>query len=122
MGDFTRIGRGSTIGHHVEVGAFSQLGPGVVIPGLVKIGAGVTVGPGAVFLNHVAVGDNSLIGAGSVVTRNVATGKQAMGNPARTWLNPVAELRRSTPKTAKWVLRKIGLFDFVRKIFVKKKD
>lgn len=122
VGDFARIGRGSNIGHHVEVGAFSHLGPGVVVPGLVKIGRGVTVGPGAVFLNYVAVGDNSLIGAGSVITRNVTAGKQAMGNPARTWLNPVAELRRSAPKAAKLFLRKVGLFDLVKRHFAKKKD
>jgi acetyltransferase-like isoleucine patch superfamily enzyme len=121
VGDFTHIGRGSTIGHHVDVGTFSQLGPGVVMPGYVTVGSGVTVGPGVVFLNSVTVGDNSLIGAGSIVTRSVRSGRQAMGNPARTRLNPASEIRRSVPKFAKRLLWKIGLFDVAKRYFGKRR-
>jgi UDP-3-O-[3-hydroxymyristoyl] glucosamine N-acyltransferase len=121
VGDFTHIGRGSTIGHHVDVGSFSKLGPGVVIPGNVTVGSGVTVGPGAVLVNHVTVGDNSLIGAGSVVTRSVRSGKQAMGNPARTRLNPASEIRRSAPRVAKRLLWKVGLFDIAKRYFGKRR-
>ena len=117
IGDFTRLGRNSTIGHHVSVGQVCQIGPGVVVPGSVTIEEGVTVGPGAVLLNHVIVGAGALIGAGAVVTRSVKPGRQAMGNPARTRLRPISAARKHSKKIAKWILKRLGLFDAVKQRF-----
>ena len=115
IGRFTSVGRNSTVGHHATVGEFCHIAPGVVIPGRVEIGSGVTVGPGAVFLNYLRIGPDSLIGAGSVVTRSVKPGKQAQGNPARTYRSPKTVIIKGFTRFAKWLLKKVGLFDAVKK-------
>lgn len=115
IGAHTRIGRNSTIGHHVIIGSFCHVGPGIVMPGQVKIEDGVTIGPGSVFLNHVRIGRDSLIGAGSVVTKSVKPGKQAQGNPARTLRSPKTVVKKTTRRLGKWVLKKLGLFEWARK-------
>ena len=117
IGDFSRVGRSTTIGHHVIVGQNCQIGPGVVVPGSVTIQEGVTVGPGAIFLNYVTIGEGALIGAGSVVTRSVKPGRQAMGNPARTRLKPMSAIRKFWKNGAKWILRRLGLFEIAKKRF-----
>jgi serine acetyltransferase len=111
VGDFTFVGRSCSIGHHVTIGPGGQCGPGVIVPGNVKIGPGVVVGPGAVFINNVTVGENSLVGAGSVVTRSVKAGSQVLGNPARAGHKPLSALRKYPRDWAKWLLRRLGLFD-----------
>lgn len=122
IGEFTRIGRSSSIGHHVTVGSYNHIGPAVVIPGNVILGRGVTVGPAATFLNGKRIGENALVGVGSVVTRDVSSGSQVMGNPARSWLNPVAWTRKKTFAASKWLLRRIGLFDYARDVYRKSRS
>lgn len=117
VGDFSRIGRGSSIGHDVIVGRGVQVGPGVAIPGGVELRDGVVLGPGVVTLNDIIVGENALVGAGSVVTSHVPRGVQVFGNPARPLRSPIKRLRRLVRRTAKSVLRRLGLYLAAREWF-----
>ncbi|AYF43457.1 UDP-3-O-[3-hydroxymyristoyl] [Halobacteriovorax sp. BALOs_7] len=93
----TRIGSGTKIDNHVQVGHNVQLGKGVILCGQVAIGGSTKIGDYAVFGGKSAVADNLEVGmaaqisGGSTVIGNVAAQETVGGYPAR----PMREFLRS---------------------------
>lgn len=77
------IKRGSSIGHHANLGDFVNINPGVVLSGHVEVGHGTEMGSGAIVSNNIRIGKQCIIGEGSEVTKDIPDGVVAYGNPCR---------------------------------------
>jgi len=85
----TRIGRGTKIDNHVQIGHNCDIGQGCVICGACALSGSVRVGDGAVLAGGVGVKDNVVIGprarigARSGVMHDIPEGEAWVGYPAR---------------------------------------
>jgi UDP-3-O-[3-hydroxymyristoyl] glucosamine N-acyltransferase len=99
----TRIGRGSKLDNHVQIGHNAVLGPlcivaaGVGIAGSTRLGMGVAVWGQAGIAGHIEIGDRANISAQSGVMRDLEPGERVAGTPAvheRAWARSQAALER----------------------------
>lgn len=99
----TRIGAGTKIDNHVQVGHNVQLGRCCILAALVGIGGSTKVGDYSILMGHVGIrnnitlGDHVTVGAYAAVAGNVADGQTVMGIPA----GPIRHERRVLMATKK---------------------
>ncbi len=103
----TRIGAGTKLDNHVQIGHNCQLGLGVIICGHVAIGGSSTIGDFTVFGGKSGMGDNMTLGpacqvaGGSLVNCDWPAKTVLGGHPARPlkeWMKGVAFVRRESLK------------------------
>lgn len=99
----TKIGAGTKIDNHVQVGHNCQIGEGVVLCGKIGIGGSTTIhdyailGGGANVSNGLTIGKKAQVAAGAGVIGDIDAEKIVGGFPARDikeWLKGVATLRK----------------------------
>ena len=83
MGNFIRIGGGTSIGHDVKIGDYATISGTCGINGYAEIGRGAFVGSHGVICPHAVVGEYATVGTGSVVLRSVKPHISVYGNPAK---------------------------------------
>ncbi len=83
LGFGVSIFRGTSIGHHTEIGEFGLISPGVRIGGQTHIGRGTTIGIGAVVFDNLSIGADCWIGGGSLVNKDIPDGVVAYGHPCK---------------------------------------
>lgn len=83
LGFGVSVFRGTSIGHHTEIGEFGLISPGVCIGGQTRIGRGTTIGISAVVFDNLTVGADCLIGGGSLVNKDIPDGVVAYGHPCK---------------------------------------
>lgn len=83
IGDHCMVLQGSIISHDSVVGDCSAIATGVCISGGCTIGTNVYIGSSSAIRDGIRIGDGALIGIGSVVVKDIPAGAVAFGNPAR---------------------------------------
>lgn len=84
----TRIGEGTKIDNHCQIGHNVQVGRWCLFSGMVGVSGSVRVGDRVVLAarvgvaDHIRIGDDAVIGAGSGVWRDVEARQVVMGYPA----------------------------------------
>lgn len=101
----TRIGKGSRLDNHVQIGHNCQLGQGVVICGHVAIGGSSKIGDYTVFGGKSGMGDNMSLGpacqvAGGALVNCDWPAKTVLGGhparPLKEWMKGLAYVRKMT--------------------------
>ena len=83
IGNFVRIGGGTSIGHDAIVSDYSVISGTCGINGYAKIGRGTFLGSHVAVCPHAVIGDFASVGAGSVVLRRVKDNTHVFGVPAK---------------------------------------
>ncbi|RMD65567.1 MAG: UDP-3-O-(3-hydroxymyristoyl)glucosamine N-acyltransferase [Planctomycetota bacterium] len=85
----TRVGRGTKIDNHVQIGHNCDIGQGCIICGACALSGSVRVGDGAILAggvgikDNVAIGPRARVGARSGVMNDIPEGETWVGYPAR---------------------------------------
>jgi sugar O-acyltransferase (sialic acid O-acetyltransferase NeuD family) len=83
LGEGCIVSVSCVVGHDCQLGRFAQLAPGVVLGGEVRIGDGTFLGLNVSAIPRVTIGRDVLVGAGSAVVDDLGDGVTAVGVPAR---------------------------------------
>lgn len=83
LGNFIRVGGGTSIGHDVKIGDYSSISGTCGINGYVELGQGVFLGSHATICPHAKIGAYASVGAGTIVLRRVKAETKVFGNPAK---------------------------------------
>ncbi len=106
----TKIGPGSKLDNHVQIGHNCRLGAGVVICGHVALGGSTSLGDFTVvggkagFGNGLTLGKGCQVAGGALVNCDWPDGSVVAGHPARPlkeWLKGVAWLRKESLKISR---------------------
>lgn len=84
IGKGSKIGHLVNIGHNVEIGSDCIVLPQSVIAGGTSLGNNVFVSMGSIIRDSLEIKDNVTIGMGSVVTKNISKGLTVLGIPAKS--------------------------------------
>lgn len=107
----TRIGAGTKIDNHVQIGHNCQIGRGnlfaahVAIAGSCKTGNYVLFGGQAGAADHLTIGDGAVILAQGGVTKDIPPGEKVWGTPARprgSYLRMLASLEHVPEMLREW--------------------
>lgn len=85
----TRIGKGTRIANHVNVGHNAiieedvYISAGVTIGGASVIKKGAWIAPGVSLIDHITVGENTMIGTGATVVKDALPNSVYFGSPAK---------------------------------------
>ncbi len=116
----TRVGAGTKIDNHVQIGHNCQIGKHNLLVSQVGVAGSATTGDYVVLAgqvgvaDHIHVGDRAVVGAQSGLYRNVPDGERTLGSPARPegeqkrillCLEKLPEMRRELRQ----VVRHLGL-------------
>jgi UDP-3-O-[3-hydroxymyristoyl] glucosamine N-acyltransferase len=101
VGSGTRIDAHVQIGHNVRIGERCAIAAQAGIAGSTVVGDGVMIGGQAGLADHVTVGDGARIAAKAGVPSDVPAGATVEGSPAQErwkWLRMIALLKRQAEK------------------------
>lgn len=101
----TKIGAGTKIDNHVQIGHNCQIGKGVVFCGQVALGGSTVIGDFCVFggkagvSNGITLGSGCQVGGGGMINSNWPSGAVLGGHPARPlkeWMRGLAYVRKQS--------------------------